>query len=450
MKKIDLFVQRLETHLKHEQRPNISFLTHLFTEIAQEDIGVFFAKLPKLPHSLLGEILLEFSDALFCTVIERLPLKLLCEALHALPSDVSTDFMQRLQKNNPRIAGKVFLGLDVKKQQTVHTLSQYNEAQVGAYMETELIAVSLNETKYQIVEKVREFRKTHPDNPIIKAFVIDEQQKLVATLHFTDLILFNDLDTVHSILAELKPHQPLSIKPDADLEDLLLLFEDYDLSSLAVIDYQGRLMGRVMFDDIYDVIRQRETEQIFQQAGANLEAETESISAARKARLNWIFINLGAILLAAFVVKMFEDTIHQVVALAVLMPVVAALGGNAGNQAVTVTVRRMALKDIEMAEGWQILKREFWIGSLNGVIVGMAVALIAWVWFESFGLAWVIALATSVNLMLAGFLGAFIPLAIKRFGGDPAIASPLLLTTATDAIGFFVFLGLATLFLLGV
>jgi len=317
-------------------------------------------------------------------------------------------------------------------------------------MKMEVLAAELTDTLAQVKEKVRIFRKENPNSPIFKLFVVDADQHLLATLHFTDLMLFDEQDTMQEIMTRATIHhlRPVSVHITTPVEKVIQLFEDYDLSVIAVVNDQDQLQGRIVFEDVYDLIRLQEQNQALRMAGANSAAEEESFESARQARLRWLFINLGALCIAAFIVSLFKETIEQLVALAVLMPIVAALGGNVGNQAVTVTVRKLALGQIDWRNALPVIRREIMIGVYNGLIIGTTVSIITLLWFHQFMLGVVIALAIIINLTTAGLIGSLIPLLIRKFGGDPAIASPLLLTTATDAIGFFVFLGLAQMILI--
>ncbi len=336
------------------------------------------------------------------------------------------------------------------EQADITHLSQFSADQAGAYMQTEMLTASVTDTLLTVKQKVRQFRQEEPNSPIFKLFVVKADQQLVGILHFTDLILFDDTDTMETILAQatVHHHKPLSVHTTTPIKKVIQLFEEYELSVIAIVNEQERLQGRIVFEDIYDLIRLQEQSHALKMAGTDIKAEEASFDSARKARLHWLLINFVALCFAAFVVSMFKETIEQIVALAILMPIVAALGGNVGNQAVTVTVRKLALDQIDWKNAYPVIKREIIIGSINGLIMGCVVSILTYIWFHQVLLGVVIAIAIMVNLAVAGLMGSMIPLLIKKLGGDPAIASPLLLTTATDALGFFIFLGLADLFLI--
>ena len=226
------------------------------------------------------------------------------------------------------------------------------------------------------------------------------------------------------------------------------MFEQYDLSVLPVVDRQGHLVGRITSDDIYDVIEDRATGQIYNLAGVNDEVEQEeALFGVFKKRASWLFVNLITAILASIVIGMFDKTLAAFVPLAILMPIVASMGGNAGTQTLTVMVRKMALGDIDVLNAKQAVIKEVLVALLNGLIFSLLMGVVAYIWFDITMLGLVIALAMVFKLMIAGLFGAFIPLLLKRMNIDPAVGSTVLLTTATDVFGFLSFLGLATLIL---
>ena len=439
-------VQQFETLLQSSHFTPDS-LARLLQEISYQDYGLFFANLSKVPKNLLAEVILALPLSLFKEAVSILPHKKVAEAISYLESDKATDFMQQLEKVAPQTKALIYPSLHTTQQQEISRLIQYHPDEAGAYMQTELLWATMDESITDIKEKIKAFRKHKPAMQLIKLFVTDKEGHLVATIHFSDLLLFEDEKTLVDVIHTLHPPKPLSIRDHTPVKEVTKLFREFDLATVAVVNSEDRLQGRIVFDDIYDLILTEEEAQAFKMSGTKQEAEEESLFSAQRHRLKWIFINLGAILIAASVVNFFRETIEQIVALAVLMPVIAALGGNVGNQAVTVTVRRLALGEISWQYAKEILSKEVYIGVINGVIVGLMVGTVAYFWFQIPMLGVVIGLAIIINLSIAGLLGSLLPLTFKHFDIDPAIASPLLLTTATDAIGFFVFLGLAKVML---
>ena len=419
-------------------------------QLFETDVGSFFSEIAKIPLENLCQILIELPSDIFEEAFSRIPHKKMAIALSYLASDNLTDFLQRVKQYDQDYAKDTYHLLTSDEQANITHLSQFSADQAGAYMQTEMLTATVTDTLLIVKQKVRQFRQEKPNSPIFKLFVIKADQQLAGILHFTDLILFDDTDTMQTILAQatVHHHKPMSVHTTTPVKKVIQLFEEYELSVIAVVNEQERLQGRIVFEDIYDLIRLQEQNHALKMAGTDNEAEIESFDSARKARLHWLLINFVALCFAAFVVSLYKETIEQIVALAILMPIVAALGGNVGNQAVTVTVRKLALDQINWKNAYPVIKRELIMGSINGLIMGSLVSILTFFWFHQILLGFVIAIAIMINLAVAGLIGSLIPLLIKKLGGDPAIASPLLLTTATDALGFFIFLGLAEFILI--
>ena len=396
----------------------------------------FAQKLLKLPHD-------EFEH-----IIQTISEQKMAKAISYAESNRAKHLLKRIKYIDETLEKNIYKLLRKEQRHQVKQLFNYTDDEVGAYMHLELLTATTDETVLDVKTKIRMYEdKAIPHAVFHKLFITTKKELLLYVLDITKLILYDDLQTIESIIAAEKLQKAAMINEHADIHTALKLFEKQDLSTLGVVDKKGRLLGRLLFDDAYVFIRVEEEKQALNMLGTHHEAE-KSFSTAQRKRLEWIFINLCAILLSALVVNHFKGTIEQIVTLAVLMPVVAALGGDVGNQAVTVTVRRLALGEISRRMAYKIMGKEFLIGVVNGIIVGAVVGILAYFWFHQPMLGAVVTLAIVINLSLAGLIGSFLPIIMKRFNIDPAIASPLLLTTATDAMGFFVFLGLATLILL--
>jgi magnesium transporter len=232
-----------------------------------------------------------------------------------------------------------------------------------------------------------------------------------------------------------------------DQEDVAFVFRQRDLVSAPVVDASGRLVGAITIDDVVDVIHEEHEEDIMRLGGVKEDDLYDATVATTQARFLWLLVNLATAILASLVIGLFDATIEQMVALAVLMPIVASMGGNAGTQTLTVAVRALAMKDLTPTNAARVIRKEALVGVFNGVLFAVLIGVVAWVWFDDSGLGVVIGLAMIVNMFVAGLAGTTIPLALNRIGVDPAIASSVFLTTITDVVGFFVFLGLAALFL---
>jgi magnesium transporter len=229
-----------------------------------------------------------------------------------------------------------------------------------------------------------------------------------------------------------------------DQEDAAHEFEQYDLLSAAVVDENERLVGVLTIDDVVDVIQQEAEEDLMRLGGVGDEELSDTVLAASRSRVPWLMVNLVMAFVAASVIGLFDATIQEIVALAVLMPIVAGMGGNAGSQTMTVTVRALATKDLDIYNAGRIIRREIGVGLLNGAIFATLVGLVAGFWFDNPQLGGIIATAMVVNMLVAALAGILIPLLLDRFGADPAVASAVFVTTITDVVGFFAFLGLAT------
>jgi magnesium transporter len=238
------------------------------------------------------------------------------------------------------------------------------------------------------------------------------------------------------------------IDATTDQEDVAFLFRQRDLTSAPVVDSGGRLVGVITIDDVVDVIDEEHEDDIMRLGGVSEDDLYSAALETARSRFTWLLVNLGTAILASIVIGLFDATIEHMVALAVLMPIVASMGGNAGTQTLTVAVRALATKELTEANAWRVVGKELLVGGINGVLFAVITGLIAWLWFDSAGLALVIGMAMVANLIVAGLSGALIPLALERMKIDPAVASAVFLTTVTDVVGFFAFLGLGAWLLL--
>jgi magnesium transporter len=314
-------------------------------------------------------------------------------------------------------------------------------------MQTELFSARLDEKIGDSIKRLKKLKDDGLDN-IYMVFLVDEFGFLIGSIPLEDVITFDFNKTYRDYLKE-EYKRVLSLKATDSIDDVIKYFEDYNLVVLPITDESGKLIGRITSDDIYDIIEERATEQIYKMAGVDEESEEErDVKIITKKRAIWLAINLLTAIAASFVIGLFDKTIQAYVALAVLMPIVASMGGNAGTQTLTVMVRQLALQEINWSEAKQAIGREILVSLLNGLIFAIIMGAIAYFWFGDYKLGVVIAAAMVINLFFAGLFGAIIPLALKRVGIDPAVASSVLLTTVTDIVGFFAFLGLAKVILL--
>ena len=411
------------------------------------DQGLFFSSLARVTIDQLPNVLLELDGDSFEVAIERLPHQKMTESIQNIDSDNATDLINKIELSDPALAAKLLASLDSQRQKEYKKLATYDEDVAGAYMQTEILTATEHDTLANVKHNIQNFRLSKPLSAIVKLYIVDDSGLLLGSLHFSDLILFDDQDTIAYILKTVRPRPPITIRTKSPIEEVVRLFSDYDLNAVGVVNKSGVLKGHITYDDVFDLIEELHTEQSYSMAGVDDDAEEQNTFAAGRARLVWLFVNLGTVLIASFVIGLFSETIEQVVALAVLMPVVAALGGNAGMQALTVTTRRLALGEIDFQSVRSVLYRELKIVILNGTVIALAIALISYIWFENSTLSAIIAISMSLTLLVAGVLGGFIPLILKKLGIDPAVASTVFLTTVVDSLSFLLFLGMATIFL---
>ncbi|NPA81016.1 MAG: magnesium transporter [Epsilonproteobacteria bacterium] len=427
-----------------------SDIAKILKNLKEEDEEKFFYYLENLPDEILGDVLLELPENYLKETIEKLPSSRLAQAIKELESDDATDLIQDIEDVDESKAQRVFSELDEEEREEIKKLSSYEDDEAGAYMQTELFTAKLNEKISDAINRLKRLKEEGKLENIHQVYLVDEFGRLLTTISLEDLIVFDFDKSFKEVLGDHIQDSQLRYAKDTDkIEDVLHMFEEYDLSALPVVDKDGKLVGRITSDDIYDLIEESATEQIYNLAGVSDEAEHEdNILKTGKNRAIWLFINLGTAILASLVIGIFEGTIQKYVALAVLMPIVASMGGNAGTQTLTVVVRQLALGEIDKQNAKKALKKEIIIALVNGILFAFVMALIAFIWFKDVKLGYVIALAMVINLLAAGFFGALIPLILKKLNIDPAVGSTVLLTTVTDVVGFFAFLGLAKLLLL--
>ena len=437
----ELFLQDKDTHNLHE-----SEIAYLLKKLRQDDRDAFFDNLKKIPQDMLGDVLLELPEKIKDEAIEYLSSKELAQALEGLESDDATDLIQDIEDVDEDKGEEVIAQLDKDDREDIDKLRRYEEDQAGAWMQTELFDATLDETVQTSIDRLKRLKEADELENIYQVFIINEERRLIATISLEDLILYDFSKTYRDVIVS---KEFRSVEAAVDIEEVATMFEQYDLSVLPVVDWQGRLVGRITSDDIYDVIEERATEQIYNLAGVNDDAEyEEKLFGVFQKRASWLFLNLITAIAASIVIAFFDETLAAFIPLAILMPIVASMGGNAGTQTLTVMVRQMALGEIDFSNARQALIKEVTVSIFNGLLFALLMGVVAYFWFGNDMLGVVIGLAMIINLFVAGFFGAMIPLLLKRLDVDPAIGSTVLVTTATDVLGFFSFLGLASIMLL--
>ncbi len=446
----ELIDQHLDENLEDGELSPYELAQHLKT-LKKHDEELFAKYLEKLDPEILGDVAIELPDHMLKDVIDTLPAEKIVEALEELESDDATDLLQYIEDIDEDKARELFNELDKENQNEILRLRSYDEDRAGAHMQTELFSAHLEEKLGSAVARLRQEKQEGKLENVSQLFIIDKNSVLQYAIPLEDLILFDFTKTLKQNIESTQiDHYKPHMANDMDLmQDVADMFQEYDLNVIAVTSSTGILLGRITYDDIHDYIQESATEQIYNLAGVDDESEEDdTLFKAGRGRAVWLGVNLLTALFSSSIIGLFDETIAAYVALAVLMPIVASMGGNTGTQALAVTVRRLALGEIEFKDAKSVLKREVTISLVNGIIFGAIMGVIAAVWFDKGMLGVVISLSMVTNLFFAGFFGTIIPLTLRRFNIDPAVGSAVILTTFTDAIGFFSFLGLAKWILL--
>ena len=387
-----------------------------------------------------GEVLLEVHDEVRSGLIRDMDEDELLAATSGMDMDDLADFVQDLPKT---LTGEILRAMDNQNRQRLEAVLAYPEDSAGGLMNTDTVTVR-PDVSLDVVLRYLRMRGALPELTD-HLFVVSRFDHFLGILRVSDLLTHDPAGRV----ADLLDADAIAITADTPAREVAKMFEDRDLISAPVLDARGRLVGRITIDDVVDVIREEAERSILTMAGLGEEEDLFApVWSSARRRALWLGINLLTALLAAYVIGLFEGTIAEIVALAVLMPVVASMGGIAGTQTLTLVTRAIALGQIASRNTRKLLFKELGVGVLNGLFWAAVLAGIATLWFGRPAIGGIIAAAMTINLAVAALTGVGIPLMLKRLGIDPALAGGVVLTTVTDVIGFVAFLGLATLFLL--
>ena len=442
---MDKLTEYLNTHPNDELHP--SEIANLLKDMNEKS---FDEAIQSIPKELIADVALELPDRYFEDVVESFTAEELAQSVAELESDDQTDFIQELEEVDHSIAKEVFEQLHIDDQTDILHLKQYDDDEAGAYMQTEVYTANLDHTVHDVIKEFAKLRKKDELENVNYLFVVDEKNILRYGIALDQLLVFDFENTLQQNIEENpEKYKPISGNSHDDIEVIVQKFQEYDLSSMPIVDYNGALLGRITSDDIYDVISEQATDQMYNLAGVNDDAEEDDdLLKAGKSRAVWLAVNLVTAIVASLVIGMFAETLQSIVALAILMPIVASMGGNAGTQSLTVVVRQLALGDIAKHDAYRTIKKEVTLSLVNGLIFAIIMGIVAALWFDKGMLGVVIGLSMIINLIMAGFIGSTVPLVLKKMNIDPAIGSTVILTTVTDVVGFFSFLGLATVILL--
>ena len=425
----------------------------LIQDIHYADMADLFERLSEENRSRLltimgpsfgAEVLSELDETVRDKVIDEMGIEAIALAVAELDTDDAVYLIEELDKKDQQ---QVLDAISDEDRALIEEGLSYPEDSAGRLMQRDLVTVPTYWSVGDAIDYMRE-NADRDDNPLpdqfYVIFVVDPAHRPVGMVSLDKV-----LRTRRPVkMTEVMEPDMKTIPVNTDQEDVAFLFRQRDLVSAPVVDDGGRLIGVVTIDDIVDVIDEEHEEDIMRLGGVREDDLYSAVLDTTRARFSWLFVNLLTAIAASVVIGLFDATIDQVVALAILMPIVASMGGNAGTQTLTVAVRALAMKELTATNASRLVGKELLVGLANGVMFAVLAGGVAWWWFGNPTLGGVIAVAMVVNLLVAGLAGTLVPLFLDRNGVDPAIASSVFLTTITDVVGFFVFLGLAAMVML--
>lgn len=407
--------------------------------LSEFDDAAILAILNPLDPNDIASIIEESEETLQKKITEILDIdKIIQVFTHMSPDDI-TDIMGILSINQRK---ELLFRMKRRDSQEIQMLLGFEADTAGGLMTTQYIALRQELSTNDALQKIKNIG---PKTEVIeKIFVINQRNELIGVADLRDILSASD----DMVLKDIMDENILYVYPDTDQEEVSLIVSKYDLKALPVVNKKQAILGIITPDDVIDVIVEEHTEDILMMSGVSKDEKIGSkLSVSVIRRLPWLFINLITAFLASFTVGLFEDVIVQVVALAAAMPIVAGMGGNAGTQTLSIVIRSIALGEVDIKKDWKYVFNELALGLINGATTGLVTGLVLYVKYHNVFLALIIFIAMIGNLAIAGFFGFIIPLILKRFDLDPAVSSSIFLTTATDVGGFFIFLGLAKMFL---
>ena len=437
----------LVENLVHRQ--NLAELQRKLDELHSADVAHILEALPLADRLTVwqlvkaerdGDILLEVSDAVRESLIADMDDHEILAAAKEMDADELADLAPELPRD---VVLELMESLDAQQRERVRSALSYEDDQVGALMDFEMVTISEDVSLEVVLRYLRRLKELpgHTD----KLFVVDYDGVLKGVLPIKRLLV-NDPDKQ---VGEVMASDPVSFQPGEDAHDAAQAFERYDLISAPVVDGVGRLIGRLTIDEMVDLIREESESEVLNMAG--LREEEDIFASVWKSvgnRWAWLAINLITAFIASRVIGLFEGSIEKLVALAALMPIVAGIGGNSGNQTITMIVRALALDQVSTGNTSRLMRKELGVALINGVLWGGVIGVVAYLLYGSWSLGLVMTGAMTLNLLLAALMGVLIPMTLMRTGRDPAMGASVMITAMTDSGGFFIFLGLATLFLL--
>jgi magnesium transporter len=412
-------------------------LADVVTQLPQDALTRLFKLIgSELPAEFLADLAPDKREA----VLALLPDAYVASALETLDTDDAAAVAADLDEDRLEDALKA---ADEDTRLALEQSLAADEETAGRLTQREFVAVPEFWTVGDAIDFMRDPQAVLPE-AFFEIYIVDPLFQPIGAVALSTFLRSERAVPLRDIMT---PPQAV-IHAEMDQEEVAYIFQRYHLASAPVVDGAGRLTGMVTVDDIVHVIKEERDEDLLKLSGVSEASQTDTIWRSIQARAPWLFVNMGTALAASMVIGQFEGSIEQLVYLAVLMPIVASLGGNAGTQALAVAVRALAARDLTPSNAWRYVTREAATAMINGLMIGGLLALVAGLWFASAGLALAIFLAVLINLTCAGLAGILAPLTLTRFGADPAVSSSIFVTFVTDCVGFLAFLGLATLILL--
>ena len=383
------------------------------------------------------QVFVELNESIQTEIIKYLSTESIVYILKNLESDDSIKILENLNEENKN---EILRSLPPKDRFVLLESLSYPEDSAARIMQREFTAIPSNWSVGQTIDYLRENRDLPEE--FLEIFIVDNEFKPIGTVPSSRVLRTSRENKMISIMNE----SQLSIPVDMDREEVGHLFENYNLNSACVVDKNNKLVGMITSDDVLTVLKEEAEEDALRLAGVGDEEITDGVLKKTKRRFNWLLLNLFTAFLATWVISIFGATIEQMVALAFLMPIVASMGGNAGMQTLAVTVRTIATNELTKNNFAQNITKEFFIGILNGIIFALISAIVVQLWFNDIQLSLIISISMVLNMIVAGLFGILVPISLKKFNIDPAIASSVFVTTITDVIGFLSFLGIGAYF----
>ncbi len=409
-------------------------IARLINDVEKKDRFVLFELIQDI--KIKAATIVEIEEKSMMEMLNEMPLDEIIAILHEVPSDKRADIIGKMSEEK---AKDLLNMMKLEDSKEIKGLLKYAEETAGGIMTPQFFALSENTTVQQAIKALQ---KAKDVEMVFYIYVTDDKGRLVGVISLRQLLLVPP----RKFLRDIMVRDVMNVTTDMDQEEVARKVARYNILAIPVVDKENRLVGIITVDDIIDVIKEEATEDIYKMAGLNLdERALEPIFSSIRRRLPWLYINLLTAILAASVVGLFTNTIQSYAILAAYMPIVAGMGGNAATQTLTVIIRGMALGELTFGNTMKALLKESSAGLINGIATGAAMAVIAYLWNGNYMLGVVVCLAMIINLFVAGLTGTLIPVILRAFKIDPAVASTVVVTTFTDVVGFFSFLGIATL-----